>query len=156
MDLMDDQIEVFNDKIEKLRIPLKVLKASWKEIHKYYAKNSYDLLLCRGNSFIYADGGWNKKIEVVPKRALESYSITLKEFYNILKPGGFLYIDKFYDNEKPQKNPDIEGTAEKIEKSIGEKAFIIDRKKESALQRKELHPDINGTAEKIVDTQGQV
>ena len=79
------------------------MKASWKEIHKYYANNSYDLLLCRGNSFIYADGGWNEKIEVDPRRALESYRITLKEFYNILKPGGFLYIDKFYDNENPQK-----------------------------------------------------
>ena len=103
MDLMDDQIEMFKEKTEKLRIPLTVLKASWKEIHKYYANNSYDLLLCRGNSFIYADGGWNEKIEVDPRRALESYRITLKEFYNILKPGGFLYIDKFYDNENPQK-----------------------------------------------------
>ncbi|MFX1377077.1 MAG: hypothetical protein ACFFA0_14825, partial [Promethearchaeota archaeon] len=46
-------------------------------------------------------------------------------------------------------NPDIEGTAEKIEKSVGEKAFMIDRQKEIAAQRAELHPDIEGTGEKI-------
>ena len=41
---------------------------------------------------------------------------------------------------------------EKIEKTIEEKAFMIDRQKESAAQLKEIHPDITGTAEKISST----
>ena len=45
--------------------------------------------------------------------------------------------------------PKIEKFSEAIEKTIGEKAFIIEKQKERDLERMELKPDIEGISSKI-------
>ncbi len=104
MDLMDDEIQVFKKRAKELKVSSQIKKTSWKQIPRYYKKESYDFLFCRGNSFIYADGGWNKKQTINKKSSIDSYKKTLKNFYDVLKKGGYLYIDKFPDNEKPHKD----------------------------------------------------
>ena len=104
MDLMEDEIRVFKRKAKKLEVSSQIKKIAWKDIPKIYKNKKFDFIFCRGNSFIYADGGWNKKQKVNAKSSLKSYEDTLKIFYNQLNEGGYLYVDKFPDNEKSHKD----------------------------------------------------
>ncbi|MBM3228580.1 class I SAM-dependent methyltransferase [Candidatus Pacearchaeota archaeon] len=99
MDPMEDQIRVFKRKAKILKVCQQIKKIVWKEIPKTYKNKKFDFIFCRGNSFIYADGGWNKQQKVNVKSSLNSYKRTLRIFYNQLKEGGYLYLDKFPDNE---------------------------------------------------------
>jgi glycine/sarcosine N-methyltransferase len=103
MDAMDDEIEVFTEKAKKKGLKTRCKKLTWLEMPKHYKKEDYNLVFCRGNSFIYAAGGWNKSQGVDKKKSLEIYEKTLKVFYNLLEDSGTLYIDKFKDSEKPHK-----------------------------------------------------
>ena len=98
-DLMLDEIKVFQKRARLLGVDDSIEQLSWKNIPQKYTPSRYDLLFCRGNSFIYADGGWNKDQVVNRESSLDSYKETLRIFYKILKDGGYLYIDKFPDNE---------------------------------------------------------
>jgi len=104
MDLMDDEIKTFKRNAKSLGVSLKIKKLSWNEIPTNFSSETYDFLFCRGNSFIYADGGWNENQDVSKERSLESYKQTLKIFYDSLKQGGYLYVDKFPDNETPHND----------------------------------------------------
>ena len=103
MDISGDAINVFNKKAKKFKVDLKCKKLSWLEIPKNYKKNNYDFLFCRGNSFIYASGGWDSEVKLDRKIALGNYEKTLKIFYDSMKSGGWIYIDKFKDNEIESK-----------------------------------------------------
>jgi len=103
MDASDDEIEVFTRKAKEKKINVKCKKIFWKEIPENYEKENYDFAFCRGNSFIFAAGGWNKSQKVNQKESLQKYKEALKIFYDLLKNGGVLYIDKFKDTEKPHK-----------------------------------------------------
>ena len=105
MDLMEDEIRVFKRKAKKLGVSSQIKKIAWKDIPKIYKNKKFDFIFCRGNSFIYADGGWNKKQKVNIKSSLKSYENTLDIFYNQLNERGHLYVDKFPDNEKPVNEP---------------------------------------------------
>jgi len=77
--------------------------SAWLDLPKYFKKESFDLLFNRGNTFIYAAGGWNEMIPVNREETLAAMKQTLKVYYDLLKPGGHLYIDKFRDSEIPDK-----------------------------------------------------
>lgn len=104
MDPMDDEIRVFKEKAKNLNVDNEIFKCSWAGIPSVFKNEKFDFIFCRGNSFIYADGGWNKEKTVNTKSALSSYKKTLKIFYNSLKIGGYLYLDKFPDNETSHKD----------------------------------------------------
>lgn len=95
----DDEIDLFNDKAKKLELNIVSKKVMWSDLDKKFPENSFDFILCRGNSFIYAAGGWNEEIEIDKGKSLAEYKKTLDIFYKILKPGGYLYVDKFKDSE---------------------------------------------------------
>jgi ubiquinone/menaquinone biosynthesis C-methylase UbiE len=100
MDFSDNEIEVFNKKAKLFNSNLICTKLSWLDIPKKYPKESFDFLFNRGNSFIYASGGWEEKSGKLNKEiALSNYKKVLQVFYNSLKKGGYIYIDKFKDNE---------------------------------------------------------
>jgi len=103
MDAMDDEIAVFMKKAKKKGLKTTCKKLTWLEIPSHYKKKNYDLVFCRGNSFIYAAGGWNKAQGIDQKKSLEIYEKTLQVFYDLLEDGATLYIDKFKDSEKPHK-----------------------------------------------------
>jgi glycine/sarcosine N-methyltransferase len=103
MDAMDDEIKVFNKKAKEKGLKDRCKKLTWLEIPKVYKNNHYDLVFCRGNSFIYAGGGWNESQKINKRKSLEAYEKTLKIFYDLLDEGGLFYVDKFKDSEKPHK-----------------------------------------------------
>jgi SAM-dependent methyltransferase len=99
MDLMSDEIRVFKRNAEKLGVSGEIKQLSWKQIPESIEQGAYDFLFCRGNSFIYANGGWNKKQAINNQESLRAYEETLRSFYNTLRVGGYLYIDKFPDSQ---------------------------------------------------------
>ena len=102
-DGFQDEVDLFNKRAEELKLAVRCDKIVWNDLPKRYAKNSLEFVLCRGNSFIYADGGWNSLITIKAEGALKSYAETAAIFFDLLKPGGFLYIDKFKDSETTHK-----------------------------------------------------
>lgn len=103
MDASDDMLSEFKNKASEKGLDISCKKLKWSEIPRFYKKDSFDLAFCRGNSFIYAAGGWNEFKNVDSNVSLKAYEQTLKNFYDILKTGGVLYIDKFKDDEIPGK-----------------------------------------------------
>lgn len=104
MDFSDTEIKVFERKAKLFNSKLKCRKLSWFNIPNIYKRESFDFILNRGNSFIYASGGWeenNSKTKNVV--ALANYEKVLKIFYDTLTKNGWLYIDKFKDKEKKSK-----------------------------------------------------
>jgi hypothetical protein len=104
MDFSDAEIKVFKRKAKLFKSKLKCKKLSWFDIPKVYKKESFDFIFNRGNSFIYASGGWEeKKGKTKNSVALANYKKVLKIFYDSLRSEGWVYIDKFKDNEKKSK-----------------------------------------------------
>jgi cyclopropane fatty-acyl-phospholipid synthase-like methyltransferase len=98
-DGFDDEVELFNQKAKAQGINVKSIKAFWKDLPNLFQAESFDFLFCRGNSFIYAGGGWNSMIDIDQQESAKNYKDTLKIFYDLLKHGGWMYIDKFKDEE---------------------------------------------------------
>lgn len=101
--------------------------SEWLNLESHYKKESFDMMFNRGNAFIYANGGWNENVHVNEKETLSVMEDTLKVYFNLLKRGGYLYIDKFKDSEIPDKK--VAGRLQ-IESSGEEKdiVFYVERK----------------------------
>lgn len=104
MDPWDDEIRVFQRKAAQMKVSSQIKKISWVDIPATYTDEKFDFIFCRGNSFIYAAGGWNEAQEVDATKSLAEYKKTLQIFYDQLPVGGILYLDKFPDNEQPHKD----------------------------------------------------
>jgi len=98
-DGFEDEVILFNSKAKQLGLDKSCKKILWNELVKKFSPDAFDFLFCRGNSFIYAGGGWNSMVEINTSRAIVDYKKTLKIFYNLIKPGGWIYLDKFKDSE---------------------------------------------------------
>lgn len=99
IDASEDEIELFNKKATDYKLDVRCKKVLWENTPKLGKNGAYDFLFCRGNSFIYAGGGWNTEQDVNETESKKSFEQTLKNFYNLLKKGGYMYIDKFKDTE---------------------------------------------------------
>lgn len=99
----EDQVSLFHTKAQKKGLSATCRNILWKNLPGTYSPSAYDFLFCRGNSFIYADGGWNSTKCIDQQRSLEAYENTLRIFYSLLKEGGHMYIDKFKDSEVSQR-----------------------------------------------------
>lgn len=98
-----NMIVPFQQTIRELGLQHTTTISSWLDLPKHFKKESFDLLFNRGNSFIYAAGGWHEMISINKKESLAQMKKTLEVYYDLLKPGGYLYIDKFRDSEIPDK-----------------------------------------------------
>jgi hypothetical protein len=58
-----------------------------------------EVVLCHGNSLIYATSWGTSEIDSVD--ALEGIQTALHNFYALLQPGCFLYVDIMHSSEKP-------------------------------------------------------
>lgn len=92
--------DLFNRNADSNGVDIRCQKKLWAEIPQSVPNESYDFVFCRGNSFIFAGGGWEDKKEVDRKKAISDYQRTVEIFANMLKQGGYMYIDKFKDSEK--------------------------------------------------------
>ncbi|MDD3711178.1 MAG: aminotransferase class V-fold PLP-dependent enzyme [Patescibacteria group bacterium] len=93
----------FKKDLEKIGLKHEIIISPWLDLEKYFKKNSFDFLFNRGNTIIYANGGWNEEIKIDKKKSLEKIKATLQIYYNLLKKGGYLYVDKYKDDEIPSK-----------------------------------------------------
>lgn len=98
-----DEVELFNDRAKQKEAAVRCAEVMWLNLPKQFDSNTYDFMFCRGNSFIYALGGWNNLVSIDSNAAIKKYADTAKVFFDLLKPGGCLYIDKFMDNEHTHK-----------------------------------------------------
>ena len=103
-DLSDDQIEGFKKNAKRYRVNDSITQASWLQLPSLVEKNKYSFVMCRGNSFIYAPGGWNS-INYNNISPLNVFRKTLEGFFQILSPNGMLYLDKYKDDEKDHNTP---------------------------------------------------
>ncbi len=92
--------DIFRINAERELADLECRKMLWAEIPELIPANSYEFVFCRGNSFIFASGGWDAKKDVDINKARNDYQKTMHVFASIIKPGGYLYIDKFKDSEE--------------------------------------------------------
>ncbi|MBW2972060.1 class I SAM-dependent methyltransferase, partial [Candidatus Woesearchaeota archaeon] len=99
MDASDDMIALFLKKAAKEHLPAAITKMRWEQLPGHFEAETYDLLLCRGNSFVYAAGGWMSEQAQTREASMSAYIDTLKKFRSMLKKEGFLYIDKWKDSE---------------------------------------------------------
>ena len=132
-DKSQEMIKPFLKTLKKEGIEHKVVISSWLNLHKHFKKNSFDMLFNRGNTLIYANGGWNEKKKIEKRESLNAIKKTLKIYYNLLKKGGYLYVDKYKDSEIPGKKI---AAKLKIKKTKEDKdiIFYVERKPEKNLR----------------------
>ena len=68
-------------------------QVSWENLDQVMAPNSYDMVMCRGNSLPYATS-WSVNQSCDPKKAEIIIQKALAQFLQILRPGGVLLVDK--------------------------------------------------------------
>lgn len=126
-------IKSFSADLQKLGIKHKTTITSWSNLNKHYKKESFNFIFNRGNSIIYANGGWNEQIKINKENSLNKLKQTLQIYHTLLKKGGYLYVDKYKDDEVPSKKTvatlKINKTKEK--KDI---IFYVERKPENNLR----------------------
>jgi SAM-dependent methyltransferase len=79
------------------------LVCRWGDIHRRTPKR-FDGLLCRGNSLAYINSWQETYEQQSPKAQLID---AIRDFYELLKPGGFMYLDKYKLNPKDQGSSPI-------------------------------------------------
>ena len=92
LDASVDMVELYNCRSADLGLISRCTHGRWQELPRLLPGQKYDLLICRGNSFRHAAGGWNKAEKGFPN-ADAAYHETLQIFREALKPGGRLYVD---------------------------------------------------------------
>lgn len=113
-------IDRFVEKARSENVSIKPEQLKWDELSSHYW-NSFDIVMCRGSSLIYA-GGWDNKLSDNREIIFSS----LKNFYECLKPGGFLYVDTTSSRTMKRTSPEyniyqsqvINGLEVKLEETI--------------------------------------
>ena len=86
-------------KAKKMGIRIKSQKILWSQLAKKYS-NDFDVLLCRGSSLIYINS-WDRS----SKEKKGSVLNALQNFFDVLKPGGILYVDTTTEKVLRSKKP---------------------------------------------------
>ena len=125
-------IEYFAKELREENIKHKTVVSTWLDLPKHFNKNSFDMVFNRGNTIIYAAGGWNEVKAVDEKIAIQALRQTLKVYYDLLRPGGYLYVDKFKDDEKPAKK--VVARLSIAKKEMRDIVFYVERKPENNIR----------------------
>ncbi len=90
-----------NINAQKRGLEVELHNIGWLELSKTFGAE-FDCVYCRGNSLVYANS-WEQNW-IVPSRSREEIATAIKNFFAVLKPGGFLYVDTTSQNEKPHED----------------------------------------------------
>jgi cysteine desulfurase/selenocysteine lyase len=124
----EKMIKPFLESLKEKGIKHTVTMSDWLSLPKHFKKESVDMMFNRGNTFIYAAGGWNNDpVELDKKKAFKLFKKTLEVYYSLLKKGGYLYIDKFRDSEIPAEKV-VAKLNIKSTKEVKEVIFSVERK----------------------------
>lgn len=80
-------------------VDLRPIRARWEELDSLY-DNAFDVVLCRGCSFLYA-GTFDDNVD--PDAA--ALDASLKSFLHVLRPGGRLYVDAPLEENLGEEEP---------------------------------------------------
>jgi SAM-dependent methyltransferase len=100
LDASADMVEVYNRCAARHGLTSRCILGNWMEVANYFRPGSYELVICHGNTFIHAPGGWNRDETSFP-HAEKAYHDTLCAFRSMLAPHGYLYLDKSRDHDDP-------------------------------------------------------
>jgi len=100
VDKSSEMVRQIKINARKRGVSIEAKHIMWSELSKNF-NPIFDFIYCRGNSLIYA-ASWEQNW-IVPNRSREEILEAIKNFYQILKPGGKLYIDITSKNEKPDQ-----------------------------------------------------
>lgn len=95
--------ELFDNNAKKYGVEVQCQPALWQDLPEALADKQYDFIFCRGNSYIYAGGGWDEVRDVDQAKIMTDYQKTMDIFAGIMADGGYMYIDKFKDDELGHK-----------------------------------------------------
>lgn len=105
VDKSEEMLTCFKKNAEEVGVELVPIQCAWSELPARVGSR-FDAVLCRGNSLIYAKS-WAKAV-LEPAEAYDEICVSLKAFYDILKPGGSLYVDTISERELLLPNPSSE------------------------------------------------
>lgn len=110
-DKSQEMIDFFLKKLHKEKLSLPYYQSDWMGLRKNI-NSKFDTILCRGNSIVYVNSWENNG---VTHNALADIKKSLIAFFDILNPGGLLYVDLMSGGEfnKPQY-PFIETFEDKV------------------------------------------
>lgn len=143
-----DMVEYFQRRIGESSIDIPTFHMDWCDLPKNFSLE-FDAILCRGNSIVYVDS-WEK--DNIGANSIKRVKKSLIAFRDLLKKGGFLYIDITSNREFQSPSNPIEdnfGVREIDGKqvSIFWRIFHDSHRK---LRRWENFIEINGTKHKTV------
>jgi len=95
-----EMLKLFRKNLTENSLNHRPILAKWRDLPSVFPRRKFDMLICGGNSFIYAGGHWNGDGMIDRKLALENMLETLKVFRGLLVPGGILLVDKPTDDER--------------------------------------------------------
>ncbi len=91
--------DLFNQNAKKQGQETLCQPVLWEDLPQTSQPGQYDFVFCRGNSFIFAGGGWAELNDFDIEKVRADYARTARIFADLLKKGGHMYIDKFKDSE---------------------------------------------------------
>lgn len=94
-------LELFRRKLGEQNIVHEPKLVTWQEIPRVFESESFDAMMCCGNSLIYAGGYWNGDGVIDQKASLKGIREVLGVFRRQLNSGGVLLVDKPMDDERP-------------------------------------------------------
>lgn len=97
-------LEHFRRNAERQGVSPEATQSRWEELSTHHGEGRFDVVMCRGCSFLYA-GTWDADAE--PDRTI--LATAMRQFVACVKPGGRLYIDiaraADLDDPEPQWTP---------------------------------------------------
>lgn len=96
----EGMLKKFRENAEAMDVHVTPQKLKWQELKDHFPEK-FDLVMCRGSSLIY-DGAWEKEKEPSEQSIYEA----LSNFFQILKPGGVLYVDTTSEENLEKDNPE--------------------------------------------------
>lgn len=92
-DISVNMIERLRENLEREKCDIKFKPCEWRDLRKFSKSSDekFDVVICRGNSLIYVTS-WDRN-SVDPEVSDEGIKEALRNFYEILRPGGILYVD---------------------------------------------------------------
>lgn len=99
-DKSDEMIRQIKINARRLGVNIEAYNVMWSNLSERFDP-IFDMLYCRGNSLVYA-ASWERNW-IAPSRSYEEIRNAIKNFYLILKDGGYLYVDVTSQDEKPHE-----------------------------------------------------
>lgn len=99
----DTMLHFFKQRIDKAELDIPIYKSRWETLTQV-VPNTYDALMCVGNSFVGINA-YDTEYSIDGADANQQMRIALREFYNMLNDGGVLYIDLFTKKHSAPEQP---------------------------------------------------